>query len=71
MIDIKVGDKVRTSSSLWKGDIGEVSGIIPKYSIDDDNNQITGYLAHVIFPETDKHEEYQQTFDIDKLIKVV
>lgn len=58
MENFSVGDTVKSPRSLWYGDIGTISGIV-------DN------LIHVIFPETDKHYGYQQTFvDGKGLIKV-
>jgi hypothetical protein len=62
---IKVKDKVKTRLSMWRGDIGTVSGII------DRENYKYGDLVHVIFPETDKHYGYQQSFDSKDLIVVV
>jgi hypothetical protein len=67
---IKIGDKVKSNLSLWKGDIGTVSGIIPIWSIDKEDCKIGDYV-HVIFPETDKHYSYQQSFDSKNLIKIL
>lgn len=50
MPEIKIGDKVTSHLSMWKNEIGVVSGVISKDVI------------HVIFPENDKHYGYQQTF---------
>lgn len=50
------GDKVRSSSSLWSGDIGTIW----RYVSDD--------LIWVIFPETDRHDAYQQSFTKNQLI---
>lgn len=63
-IDMEIGDKVRSSSSLWSNEIGTISGII-KIEDDKDNN-----LVHVIFPETDNHSAYQQSFHSNNLIIV-
>lgn len=55
---MKVGDKVRSSKSLWPGDIGTISG----FMVYSDN------LVFVIFPENDKHYGYQQTLSKRDLI---
>jgi hypothetical protein len=57
-------DKVKSHLSLWKGDIGTVSGIIKREDCK------AGDLVHVIFPETDKHYAYQQSFNSKDLIVV-
>ena len=59
---MKVKDKVKSSLSLWNGDIGIVSGIIPIWSIEKEDCKIGDYV-HVIFHETDKHYGYQQSAD--------
>ena len=61
---MKVKDKVKTRLSLWSGDIGEVLGIIER------ENCKKGDLVHVVFPETDKHYAYQQSFNRKDLIIV-
>lgn len=48
---MKVGDEVTSNLSLWKGDVGKISGIVDIHN-----------LVHVIFPENDRHYGYQQTF---------
>lgn len=53
---MREGDKVKSSLSLWSGDIG----IVWSYVSDD--------LIWVIFPETDRHESYQQSFTKNQLI---
>lgn len=67
-IVVKLKDKVKSRLSLWSNDIGVVSGIIPIYKLDS-AIQI-GEHVHVIFPETDKHEAYQQSFNSRNLIIV-
>lgn len=47
---MSVGDKVKSSKSLWYGDIGTI------FSIVSDN------CVWVVFPENDKHYAYQQQF---------
>lgn len=59
---MNTGDKVKSSLSLWKGDIGTISGIIKR------ENNTQGDLVHVIFPETDHHYGYQQSFSSKDLI---
>ena len=60
---MKIGDKVRSRLSLWRGDIGVVSGIIKR------ENYNGGDWVHVIFPENDKHYAYRQSFNSVDLIK--
>ncbi len=55
MDKIKKDDKVKSHLSLWKDDLGTVSGVI--------ENENGEQLVHVIFPETDKHYGYQQSFN--------
>jgi hypothetical protein len=57
---MKVKDKVKTHLSLWKGEIGTIKGMIEK----------TEHWVHVIFPETDKHYAFQQSFNSKDLIIV-
>ena len=64
---MKVNDKVKSRLSLWKNDIGTISSIIPIWSINKENCK-EGELIHVIFPETDKHYGYQQSFNSKDLI---
>lgn len=52
---MKIGDKVRSSFSLWSNDTGTIIGII---DIEDKDYK----WVHVLFPETDKHYAYQQSF---------
>lgn len=66
---MKVKDKVKSHLSLWRGDIGMVSGIIPIWSIDKEDCKIGDYV-HVIFPENDKHESYRQSFNSKDLVLV-
>jgi hypothetical protein len=61
---IKINDKVRSHLSLWKDTLGTVSGII---EIKDGSQ---GNWVHVIFPETDKHHGFQQSFYSKDLIIV-
>jgi hypothetical protein len=56
---MKVKDKVKSRLS---GNIGTVSGIIKR------ENCKEGDWVHVIFPETDKHHGYQQSFNSKDLI---
>lgn len=66
---MKVKDKVKTRLSLWSGDIGEISGIVPIWDLKETDKKIGDYV-HVIFPETDKHYEYQQSFNSKDLTVV-
>ena len=61
---IKIKDKVKSYLSLWSGDIGTVSGVLERDSCKE------GDWIHVIFPETDKHYSYQQSFNSKDLIIV-
>ena len=61
---IKINDKVKSWLSLWYGDIGTILGIIER------ENCKEGNLVHVIFPETDKHYSYRQSFNSVDLIVV-
>jgi hypothetical protein len=61
---MKVKDKVKTHLSLWKGEIGTITGMI---EIQDKKAE---HLVHVIFPETDKHYAFQQSFNSKDLIIV-
>jgi hypothetical protein len=61
---MKVKDKVKSRLSLWSGEIGTISGIIER------ENCKEGDWVHVIFPETDKHYAYQQSFNSKDLIVV-
>lgn len=54
---LKIGDKVSSHLSLWKGEIGTISEII------------SDECVHVIFIENETHYGYQQTFDIKDLKK--
>lgn len=60
---MNIQDKVKSRLSLWS-DIGTISGIIKR------DNCKEGELVHVIFPETDKHYAYQQSFNSIDLILV-
>ncbi len=66
---MKIKDKVKSRLSLWSGDIGEISGIIPIWSLEEHDKKVGEYI-HVIFPETDKHYAYQQSFNSKDLIIV-
>lgn len=66
---INIGDRVKSNLSLWKDDVGIVSNIIPIWSINEENIKIGDYV-YVIFPETDKHYSYQQSFNSKELIKI-
>lgn len=61
---MKINDKVRSHFSLWKGDVGTIIGIIK-----DDKDEKNDWV-HVIFPETEKHYAYQQSFYCRDLIIV-
>jgi NADH:ubiquinone oxidoreductase subunit E len=61
---MKVKDKVKTHLSLCKGEIGTVTGMI---EIQDKAE----HWVHVIFPETDKHYAFQQSFNSKDLIIVI
>ncbi len=61
---MKQGDKVRSHLSLWKGGTGTISGIVDRPEC------LSGDLVHVIFPETDKHYGYQQSFNSKDLVLV-
>ena len=61
---MNIKDKVKSSLSLWSGDIGTISGIIKR------ENHKEGDWIHVVFPETDKHYAYQQSFNSRDLIIV-
>lgn len=52
-VEIKIGNKVTSHLSLWKGDVGVVAGFMS------DSNE----LVFVIFHENDKHYTYQQTLN--------
>jgi len=54
---MKVGDKVKSHLSLWQDVPGSISGIIERPECPE------GDLVHVIFPETEKHYAFQQSFD--------
>lgn len=60
---MKTGDKVKSSLSLWSGDIGTITGIVDVEGKD-------YKWVHVIFPETDKHYSYQQSFSSKDLILI-
>lgn len=62
MSKLKIGDKVNSSKSLWSNEIGTVSGVV-------EMNDGKDLLIHVIFPETEKHYAYQQSFYEKDLIK--
>lgn len=66
---MKIKDKVKSRLSLWSGDIGEISGITPIWSLEESNKKIGDYV-HVVFPETDEHYAYQQSFNSKDLIIV-
>ena len=66
---MKVKDKVKSRLSLWSGDVGEISGIIPIWSLDGLDKKV-GEHIHVVFPETDKHYGYQQSFNSKDLIVI-
>lgn len=66
---MKIKDKVKSRLSLWSGDIGEITGIMPIWSLDEPNKQVDNYV-HVVFPETDKHHGYQQSFYSKDLVVV-
>ena len=61
---MKLNDKVRINLSLWKGNIGTVSGIIERENCKD------GDLVHVIFPETKINYAYQHSFNSVDLIVI-
>ena len=63
-MEIKIKDKVKSHLSLWKGTIGTVSSIIKRPECPQ------GDWVHVIFPETDKHCGFQQSFNSKDLIIV-
>lgn len=64
IITMKIKDKVKSHLSLWRGDIGTITSIIKKENCKECD------LVHVIFPETDKHYAYQQSFNSKDLILV-
>ena len=66
---MKIKDKVKSRLSLWKDDVGEISGIVPIWSLDEPDKKVGDYV-HVIFPETDKHYAYKQSFNSKDLIVV-
>ena len=66
---MKLNDKVKSRLSLWSGDVGVISGIVPIWSLDEPDKKIGDYI-HVVFPETDKHYAYQQSFNSKDLIVV-
>lgn len=59
---MKIGDKVRSSYSLWKDVAGTISGIIKR------ENHEQGDWVHVIFPETEKHYAFRQSFNQKDLV---
>jgi hypothetical protein len=61
---MKVNDKVKSHLSLWRGSEGTISGIIER------NDNPLGDWIHVIFPETDKHYGFQQSFNSKDLFVV-
>ena len=61
---MKIGDKVKSSLSLWSNSIGEVFGIIESPRCPQ------GDWVHVVFPETDEHYAFQQSFNSFDLIIV-
>jgi len=61
---VKVKDKVESHLSLWRDTLGTVSGIIERPECPQ------GDWVHVIFPETDKHYVFQQSFNSKDLIIV-
>lgn len=61
---MKINDKVKSHLSLWKDTLGTVSGIIER------PESTEGDLVHVIFPETDKHYGFQQSFNSKDLVIV-
>lgn len=66
---MKLKDKVKSRLSLWTGDIGEISGIVPIWSLEEPDKKIGDYV-NVVFPETDKHYGYRQSFNSKDLIVV-
>ena len=54
---MKIGDKVRSSFALWQDCDGTVSGIVKR-----EDGDINHDWIHVIFPETDKHYGFHQSF---------
>lgn len=66
---MKLKDKVKSRLSLWSGDIGEISGIVPIWSLEEPDKKI-GDSVRVVFMETDKHHAYQQSFNSKDLIVV-
>jgi hypothetical protein len=66
---MKIKDKVKSRLSRWSGDIGEIYGIVPIWSLEEPDKKIGEYV-HVVFPETDKHYAYQQSFNSKDLILV-
>lgn len=61
---MKLNDKVKSHKSLWKNELGIISGIIER------PESLQGDWIHVIFSETDKHYGFQQSFDAKDLIIV-
>jgi hypothetical protein len=59
---MKVKDKVKTLKPM-EGEIGTITGMI---KIEDKAE----HWVHVIFPETDKHYAFQQSFNSKDLIIV-
>lgn len=53
---MKIYDKVYSRLSLWKDTLGTITGIIKI------ENGERGDLVHVLYPETDKHCAFQQSF---------
>lgn len=53
---MKTGDKVTSHLALWKDCEGTIAGIIDVEGKD-------YKWIHVIFPETDKHYAFQQSFN--------
>lgn len=61
---MKIGDNVKSNLSLWNDALGTISGIIER------KDNPLGDWVHVIFPETDKHDSFQQSFNAKDLIIV-
>lgn len=61
---MKINDKVRSSQQLWKDSDGTIVSIIER------SGDSKGDLIHVVFPETDKHHAYRQSFhSVDLVIQ--
>lgn len=61
---MKIGDKVKSHLALWKDCEGTIDGIIKR------ENNAQGDWIHVIFPETDRHYGFMQSFNSKDLILI-